>query len=164
MIVIVEISTRMIKEFANGYSLLTYIGFSGVSDYYTHMSVHPCVNTDAHTDVHIYVWKSRDGLYGNRHTSCEGILVCLVIAQSNIKALESGSLRFESGFSLTSYAVLGNGLYLAAGSQAVPGDAVSSSASPGNVLETQSLWLNCSLPKSQTLAVAPKINFSKPSS
>lgn len=47
MAIIVEISTGMIKEFANGYSLLVCTGLSAVSDC-IHESVCPCVHTDAH--------------------------------------------------------------------------------------------------------------------
>lgn len=58
----------MIKEFANGHSLLiqNWTHQTRVSGYYMHVNIHPHICTDIHANIHVYMQKSRNCLIWKR--------------------------------------------------------------------------------------------------
>lgn len=51
------------------------VRLSGAAGYDIHASIHPHTRTNADTGMDIYTQKTRNGLWGNRCSSCEGTSV-----------------------------------------------------------------------------------------
>ena len=71
MITVVQVSTRMIHEFANGHSLLMHSGPRREPGFHVH-GVFMCTRAQVLKQAHLYA-ETEERLIGQRTSSCEGI-------------------------------------------------------------------------------------------